>query len=47
MDRKASTWWLREGLLGSDTEARMVAAKDGVIRTRAYEVNLEQAPNKM
>ena len=37
-DKQASTWWLVEGRLSAEVEALIVAAQDGSIRTRAYEV---------
>ena len=38
VNAKASSRWLKEGKLGARMEARVVAAQDGVTRTRAYEV---------
>ena len=37
-DKVATHWWLTKGSLGAEMETRIIAAQDGVTKTRAYEV---------
>ena len=45
VDQKATHQWLSDGALDADTEGWVVAAQDGVVRTREYRRRILKEPS--